>query len=169
MSRVIGRLSHDDYFLIMARIAGLRGTCARRTVGCVLVDRGHCVIATGYNGVPAGEPHCIDHPCEGADDPSGNTTRCRAIHAEVNACRQAVARSEAWRVTKAYVTVTPCSACAEFMRQTLTRLEEVHALIDYTDQHGVSALRDRGIRVVVHPQLLTVSIDLLLKLGERWR
>ena len=42
----------------LAQVTSRRATCLRRRVGCVLLsDRGH-VLATGYNGVAAGLPHC---------------------------------------------------------------------------------------------------------------
>ena len=53
----------------LAVITSHRSTCCRRNVGCVLLDaRGH-VLATGYNGVAAGLPHCNEERwCpEGAD------------------------------------------------------------------------------------------------------
>ena len=54
----MARPSKDEYFLRMAALVAERSTCLRRAVGCVLVDaRGH-VLATGYNGVAAGQPHC---------------------------------------------------------------------------------------------------------------
>ena len=45
------RPSKDEYFLAMAVLVAARGTCARRNVGCVLVDSRNHVLATGYNGV----------------------------------------------------------------------------------------------------------------------
>lgn len=52
------RPTKDEYFIAMARLAASRATCLRRRVGCVLVNaRGH-VLATGYNGPPAGDAHC---------------------------------------------------------------------------------------------------------------
>lgn len=52
------RPTKDEYFLQMATLVASRATCFRRAVGCVLVnERGH-VLATGYNGVAAGQPHC---------------------------------------------------------------------------------------------------------------
>jgi len=42
----------------MAMLTASRTTCLRRGVGAVLLnERGH-VLATGYNGVAAGQPHC---------------------------------------------------------------------------------------------------------------
>jgi len=39
-------------------VTAQRSTCLRRQCGCVLLNaRGH-VLATGYNGVAAGQPHC---------------------------------------------------------------------------------------------------------------
>ena len=44
----------DFYFLRMAYLVSERGTCARRKVGCVFVNKRNHVIATGYNGFPIG-------------------------------------------------------------------------------------------------------------------
>jgi len=172
-----GRLRHDDYFLLMARFAALRGTCARRTVGCVLVDARHHVLSTGYNGVPSGEPHCTDHPCEGACDESGDTSRCKAIHAERNAVDQLKDRGLAKvlelplmsKVRKAYVSVFPCFDCARYLWEQCRNLKEVHALRAYPDVRGVEYLTHKGILVKEHEHLTAVSLDKLLVIGERWR
>jgi dCMP deaminase len=52
------RPSTDEYFLRMAELVATRGTCARRQVGCVLVDIDNHVLSTGYNGVCRGALHC---------------------------------------------------------------------------------------------------------------
>ena len=79
----------DWYFLKMALLVAQRGTCARRKVGCILVNQKRHVIATGYNGNPAGQKHCIDYPCKGATAKSGRDLElCEAIHAEQNALLQ---------------------------------------------------------------------------------
>lgn len=91
-------------------VAGLladRSTCTRGAVGCVIADeRGH-ILSTGYNGAPAGAPHCTEVGCliEGG--------HCvRAVHAEVNAvaaaARHGIPLGRAW----AYCTVRPCLRCA---------------------------------------------------------
>jgi deoxycytidylate deaminase len=83
------RIPSDWYFLKMANLASERATCKRRKVGCILVNSKKHVIATGYNGVAAGQEHCIDNPCEGAQLKSGEgLDKCEAIHAEQNALLQ---------------------------------------------------------------------------------
>jgi dCMP deaminase len=116
ISRDLGsiiRPSVDEYFLLMAQLVGSRSTCARRRVGCVLVNRYNHVIATGYNGVAAGVPHCIDKPCAGAGLPSGQGLHlCQAIHAEQNAIMQC---RDITTIYKAYVTASPCIQCTRLL------------------------------------------------------
>ncbi len=52
------RPSRDEWGLQLAEVTAQRATCLRRSVGCVLVDRHGHVLATGYNGVAAGQLHC---------------------------------------------------------------------------------------------------------------
>lgn len=69
----------DEYFINIAKEVAERATCPRASVGAVIV-KNHRIISTGYNGAPAGEPHCFDAECYVVND------HCqRAIHAEVNA------------------------------------------------------------------------------------
>ena len=106
----MSRLSNDEYFLEIANTVAQRGTCARRKVGCVLVDSANHIVATGYNGVAKNFTHCIDNPCEGASYPSGEGLElCEAIHAELNAFLQC--RSD--DSLTMYTTTTPCVACAK--------------------------------------------------------
>ena len=66
------RLPWPDYFMSITRLVSCRSTCTRRRVGAVAV-KGKRILATGYNGAPAGTPHGIDisgatlycttHPC----------------------------------------------------------------------------------------------------------
>lgn len=116
----IMRPSKDQYFIDMAKLVSTRGTCLRRKVGCVLVNaKGH-VIATGYNGVAAGLPHCNDqwfnHACEGATAPSGtNLDSCEAIHGEQNALLQC---KDVHEIDTAYVTAKPCVSCMKLFMNT---------------------------------------------------
>ena len=100
------RISADEMWLSVAYRVALRGTCARRRVGCVIVDIYGRIMSTGYNGVAADEPHCIDHPCAGANSPSGtNLGGCEAIHAEENAIDQC---RDTKLIGTIYTTSAPC-------------------------------------------------------------
>ena len=106
----------DEYFLGIARAVSTRGECRRSQVGAVLVhDRR--ITATGYNGVTAGAPSCLDGICprEQAGVPRGTlyaVARCIAVHAEVNAIRDAENRGLLPHDGTIYLTKEPCEDCA---------------------------------------------------------
>jgi dCMP deaminase len=58
------RLKREDYYMKVAELTALRGTCKRLQVGCVLVDEStHRIVSVGYNSSHKGQPHCIDDEC----------------------------------------------------------------------------------------------------------
>src|SRR5215510_684838 len=50
------RPSWDQYFMTITQQVAERSTCTRAKVGAVIV-RDKNILATGYNGAPAGMPH----------------------------------------------------------------------------------------------------------------
>lgn len=128
------RPTKDVVFMAVARAMATRSTCLRRAVGCVLVNaRGH-VLATGYNGVAAGTPHCnqpatdsalcdaedvFPHACQGAYVASGvGLDACEAIHAEQNALLQC---RDVFDIDTCYTTTFPCVTCAKLLLNTSCR------------------------------------------------
>jgi dCMP deaminase len=110
------RIPTDWYFLKMAFLVAERATCARRKVGCVIVDSKKHVLATGYNGVARDQEHCIDNPCEGAKFKSGEGLDvCQAIHAEQNALLQC---RDVYDIETIYCTVSPCIHCVKLLLNT---------------------------------------------------
>lgn len=110
------RITRDEVGLLIAQAWSLRGTCARRRVGCLLVDVNGWPLSSGYNGPPAGEPHCIEHPCAGAALASGSGLDvCEAIHAEQNALLRCENVS---LIHKCYVTNSPCMHCVKMLMNT---------------------------------------------------
>jgi len=117
------RPSFDIWALEMAILVSRRGTCCRRAVGCVLVNERRHILATGYNGVASGMPHCnhlvsgkFPHKCEGSDAPSGqDLDKCQAIHAEQNALLQC---KDSYDIHTAYVTTGPCITCTKLLLNT---------------------------------------------------
>ena len=107
----------DAYFLAMAIIAGARSTCIRRRVGAVIVT-GNRILATGYNGSPAGTSHCTDVGClrQQLGIPSGERHEiCRGSHAEMNAVTQAASSGTPIQGCEIFVTHEPCSICAKLL------------------------------------------------------
>lgn len=112
----VSRISRTQLYLDIAHSIAQRATCARRKVGCVLVDFRGRILSTGYNGVPSGWPHCIDSPCAGAHYPSGQgLDKCEAIHAEQNALLNC---PDVTAINTAYVTDSPCVHCVKLLLNT---------------------------------------------------
>lgn len=133
----------DNYYLRMLPLVAARATCPRRAVGAVLVDQHGRLISIGYNGVPSGMPHCTDTPCPGANDSTGNTSRCLAIHAEANALSQAKASRRLPHTL--YCSTTPCFECAKLL--ITERIQRIVAASQYPNQMGEQLLITAGVRV----------------------
>ena len=137
------RPSRDEWAMQLALLTAKRATCLRRQVGCVLLNaRGH-VMATGYNGVASGLPHCnhhdpfcdvgFPHACSGAKASSGqDLDGCQAIHAEQNALLQC---RDVYQIHTAYVTASPCVTCTKLLLNTSCER------IVYLDEYPHSAAR----------------------------
>lgn len=113
------RKSWDQLWMNFAVEMATMGTCARRKVGCVLVDEKNKIISTGFNGVPPGWPHCNESAyarCPGADAISGTRLdECYANHAEVNALLHC---DNVYRIKTCYVTSSPCVHCVKQLLHT---------------------------------------------------
>lgn len=127
------RPDNDEYFLMIAKLVSTRGTCVRRKVGCVLVDEHNHILATGYNGVPAGFSHCDGgFPCSGAHAPSGtNLDECLAVHAEQNALLQC---RDMHAIKTCYITNSPCITCTKLLLNTSCR--RIVFTTPYADSKG---------------------------------
>lgn len=135
-----------------------RSTCDRNHVGCVIAKDGRA-IGTGYNGAPAGMPHC-DHqedlapyipfrlrPVGVPDLPESPLTRgCRvAIHAEANAIAYAARHGVSVQGATAYTTLSPCYDCSKLM--IAAGLQRVVYNRSYRDPAGIDLLKRAGIEV----------------------
>lgn len=139
------RPTWDDYFMEITGVVAGRSTCLRRRVGAIIV-RDNRILTTGYNGAPAGLPHCLDIGCmrqrEGI--PSGQRHElCRGLHAEQNALLQAAVHGISIAGGTFYVTHQPCVLCAKMMAN--SRITRVVYRGDYPDPLALDMLRDAGI------------------------
>ena len=107
------RPSWDEYFMGITEKVSARATCPRATVGAVVV-KDNRILSTGYNGAPAGKPHCIDVGCQMVDD------HCdRTIHAETNAVTQAARFGTSLNGATMYmwanIDIPSCNKCMQVM------------------------------------------------------
>lgn len=99
----------DTYFMTIAHDVAARSTCDRALVGAVLV-REKRILTTGFNGSPAGLPHCDDIGHLMVD---GHCVR--TIHAEANSIIQAALHGVSTKGATCYVTHMPCLSCAKML------------------------------------------------------
>jgi dCMP deaminase len=115
------RPSWHQYFMTITRQVAERSTCLRAKVGAVIA-RDRNIVATGYNGSPAGLPHCTEVGCliYSSRTPSGEMEEnCfRTIHAEINAIAQAAKNGTSIRDADIYITHTPCIHCFKVLLNT---------------------------------------------------
>lgn len=100
-----------------------RSTCSRNHVGCVIAIEGRG-LSSGYNGAPAGMPHC-DHTCDCGGDEltpghhdeecASGPAGCVAMHAEANAIAWAARNGNALLNATLYTTLSPCVKCAQLI------------------------------------------------------
>lgn len=138
----------DSYFIEIARIVARRATCLRRQMGALLV-KDRRILSTGYNGAPAGLPHCEETGClrEALGIPSGERHElCRALHAEQNAIIQAALHGVAVQGATLYCTHQPCNVCAKMLIN--AGVKRVVIMNDYPDPMAADFFSQAGVEVV---------------------
>ena len=144
------RPSWNEYFMKMAYLASERSTCLRRKVGAVLV-RDKRAIATGYNGAPAGIPHCSEVGCLRAElnVPSGQRHElCRGLHAEQNAIIQAALFGVSTKDSVLYCTTQPCIICTKMLIN--AGIRKVYVTERYPDPLAEKFLEEAGIPLILY-------------------
>ena len=105
----------DETMLEVAAVLAKRSTCIKAAVGCVLTDARGRILATGYNGVANGQPHCNEgFLCAGHERPPGSES-CQAVHAEVNALMQC---RDVDAIHTVYCSTEPCFRCTKELLNT---------------------------------------------------
>jgi dCMP deaminase len=132
----------------IARLVAGRSTCLRRRVGAILV-KDRRILATGYNGAPAGLPHCETTGCvrQRMQVPPGERHElCRGIHAEQNAIIQSANYGTGISGSTIYTTHHPCSVCTKM----IINAGVVRVVTDdaYPDKLAAGMLDCAGVEVV---------------------
>jgi dCMP deaminase len=137
----------DEYFLKVAAVVAERSTCRRHHVGAVAVRDKH-ILATGYNGAPAGFRDCLELGClrDELEIPSGERHEiCRAIHAEQNVIIQAALHGVSLEGSTIYATHTPCVLCAKML--TNARIKCYVSFGRYNDDAFIQLFREADIEL----------------------
>lgn len=152
------RPSRGETLMAVAYLWAKRSTCDRLHVGAVFAREGR-ILVNGYNGAPAGLPHC-DHTCDCEDWPhkpypksvSPHHPDCRSIrpctiaeHAERNGIAYAARYGIALEGCEVFVTHMPCIACA--MSLINAGVLRVTYQETYRDDSGIRLLRAAGLFV----------------------
>ncbi len=136
----MARASWSEYFMQMSLLVATRSTCPRRSVGAVLV-RDHRVIASGYNGSPAGQPHCTEAGCV---IESGHCVR--TIHAELNALLQCARYGIQTQGVDLYCTDMPCWQCARALVQ--AGIQRIYYLRPYESPETLELITSTGVQLI---------------------
>lgn len=132
------RPSFDDIYMHMALMMAHRSTCRRSQVGCIITTMDNQrVVSVGYNGGPKG----LWNDCL-SDEPG----KCGHLHAEINALIKASYGDGSEK--KAYVTTSPCLACATALIN--GGIQEVIYFSRYRDDSGLKLLEEAGLKVRQH-------------------
>ena len=103
----------DEYFMAVARLAGLRSKDPNSQVGSCIVSTDNKILSMGYNGFPLG---CSDdeYPWDREGEPL-DTKYVYVTHSELNAILNY--RGGNLEGAKIYVSLFPCNECAKAIIQ----------------------------------------------------
>lgn len=146
------QLKWDRRFMEIARLVGTWCTCHRRNVGAVIV-KDKRIIATGYNGAPAGVENCLERGyClrNKLQIPSGTKAEvCYSVHAEQNAIIQASKLGIAVDGATLYVTHQPCTICTKLIIN--AGIKRIVYGLEYPDDFSLELLKEAKIELKYLP------------------
>lgn len=141
------RVSWPQYFMRIAHLVAERSTCLRRRVGAVAV-KDKRILATGYNGAPAGIPHCLETGClrQQWGIPSGQRHEiCRGLHAEQNVIIQAAVHGISLAGSELYCTTRPCLICTKMLIN--CGIRTIWHAESYPDEMADAMIKEAGVQV----------------------
>ena len=105
-------ISWDEYFMGIAKLAGMRSKDPNSQVGACIVSQDNKILSMGYNGFPAG---CSDDAFPWAREGQPlDTMYLYVVHSELNAILNYRGSLEG---AKLYVSLFPCNECAKAIIQ----------------------------------------------------
>ena len=110
----IGYITWDEYFMGVAKLAGMRSKDPNTQVGACIVSQDNKILSIGYNGLPVG---CSDDdfPWNRDNEDPYQNKYFYTTHSELNAILNY--RGGSLEGSKLYVTLFPCNECAKAIIQ----------------------------------------------------
>ncbi len=106
-------ISWDEYFMAVAKLAGMRSKDPNSQVGSCIVSADNKILSMGYNGFPRG---CSDEEFPWAREGLEEETKYPyVVHSELNAILNY--RGGSLEGAKLYVSLFPCNECAKAIIQ----------------------------------------------------
>ena len=122
----------DNRFMQLAEHISSWSSCCRHNVGAIIV-KDNRVLATGYNGAPAGIETCKErgYCYKNKLGIESGPLQCYAVHAEQNAILQAAKFGISIKGATLYCTHKPCNIC---IKQIINSgIKRVYYKEDYKD------------------------------------
>lgn len=131
-------ISWDEYFMGVAKLAGMRSKDPHTQVGTCIVSRDHKILSIGYNGLPRG---CSDDdfPWDRTGDSSLETKYPFVTHSELNAILNY--RGGSLEGSTLYVSLFPCNECAKAIIQAGIA-KVIYASDKYADSESTIASKE---------------------------
>ncbi len=106
-------ISWDEYFMAVAKLAGMRSKDPNSQVGSCIVSKDNRILSIGYNGFPRG---CSDEnfPWAREGEPL-DTKYLYVVHSEMNAILNFTGSS--LKGGRLYVSLFPCNECTKAIIQ----------------------------------------------------
>ncbi len=106
-------ISWDEYFMAVAKLAGMRSKDPHSQVGSCIVSEDNKILSMGYNGFPRG---CSDEEFPWVREGEETETKYPyVVHSELNAILNY--RGGSLEGAKLYVSLFPCNECAKAIIQ----------------------------------------------------
>ncbi len=106
-------ISWDEYFMAVAKLAGMRSKDPNTQVGACIVSSDNKILSMGYNGFPRG---CSDDEFPWArEGETLDTKYVYTVHSELNAILNY--RGGSLEGAKLYVSLFPCNECTKAIIQ----------------------------------------------------
>ena len=134
----------------VAQLTSTLSYATRLQVGAVIV-KGHKILATGYNGMPAGwDNNCEDEIGHVLDDANHIVeirlkTKQEVLHAESNALMKVASSTESSENSTMFCTHAPCIHCAKLIYQ--SGIDSLYYRNTYRDTAGLEFLEKSGVSV----------------------